>query len=111
MFFVVKSLVKLYFERKHKVLGYKFKTKLVVTLVVLTLIPSTLLFIISSGLITNYIDRWFVPQIKQPLESSIEIAKAVYEIERQKTLELRKHSIRAKGLRSITVSISSKGPG
>ncbi len=46
MFFVVKSLVKLYFERKHKIPGYQFKTKLVVTLVVLTLIPSSLLFII-----------------------------------------------------------------
>lgn len=86
MFFVAKSLVKLYLERKHKVLGYKFKTKLVTILVVLTLIPSTSLFIVSGGLITNYIDRWFSPQIRQPLESSIEIAKAVYDSERQKTL-------------------------
>ena len=90
VFFVAKSLVKLYLERKHKVLGYKFKTRLVIVLVVLTLIPSTALFIVSSGLITTYIDRWFSPQIKQPLESSIEIAKAVYDIERQKTLEYAK---------------------
>jgi len=86
MFFVAKSLVKLYFERKHKILGYKFKTKLVVILVVLTLIPATFLFIVSSGLITNYIDRWFTPQIKQPLDLSIEIAKSIYDIERQHTL-------------------------
>ena len=84
MFFVAKSLVKLYFERRNRILGYKFKTKLVVILVVLTLIPATFLFIVSSGLITNYIDRWFSPQIKQPLDSSIEIAKTVYEIERAK---------------------------
>ena len=90
MFFVGKSLVKLYFERRYKVLGYKFKTKLVVILVVLTLIPATFLFIVSSGLITNYIDRWFAPQLRQPLERSIEIAKAVYEIERQKTLDYAK---------------------
>ena len=90
MFFVAKSLVKLHFERKNKVLGYKFKTKLVIILVVLTLIPSTALFVISSGLITNYIDRWFSPQIKQPLESSIEIAKAVYDIERQEALNYAK---------------------
>ena len=32
MFYVGKSLVKLYFERKNRILGYKFKTKLVVTL-------------------------------------------------------------------------------
>lgn len=90
MFFVGKSLVKLYFERRYKVLGYKFKTKLVVILVVLTLIPATFLFIVSSGLITNYIDRWFAPQLRQPLDRSIEIAKAVYEIERQKTLDYAK---------------------
>jgi two-component system nitrogen regulation sensor histidine kinase NtrY len=86
MFFVAKSLAKLYLERRHKVLGYRFKTKLVVILVVLTLIPATFLFVVASGLITNYIDRWFAPQIKQPLNSSIEIAKTYYEIERQKTL-------------------------
>ncbi len=90
MFFVGKSLVKLYFERRNKVLGYKFKTKLVVILVVLTLIPAAFLFIVSSGLITNYIDRWFAPQLRQPLDRSIEIAKAVYEIERQKTLDYAK---------------------
>jgi two-component system nitrogen regulation sensor histidine kinase NtrY len=90
MFFVGKSLVKLYFERKNKVLGYKFKTKLVVILVVLTLIPAASLFFISSGLITNYIERWFTPQLRQPLEGSIEIAKTVYEIERQKVLNYAK---------------------
>jgi two-component system nitrogen regulation sensor histidine kinase NtrY len=90
MFFVGKILVKLYFERKHKVLGYKFKTKLVVILVVLTLIPAAFLFFISSGFITNYIERWFTPQLRQPLEGSIEIAKAVYEIERQKVLDYAK---------------------
>ncbi len=90
MFFVAKSLVKLYIERKNRVLGYKFKTKLVVILVVLTLIPATLLFLVAGGLITNYIDRWFAPQIRMPLDSSIEIAKTVYEIERKKAMEYAK---------------------
>ncbi len=96
MFFVAKSLVKLYFERRNKVLGYKFKTKLVVILVVLTLIPATFLFIVSSGLITNYIERWFTPQLKQPLDRSIEIAKTFYEIERQKALDYAKSLAKGK---------------
>jgi two-component system nitrogen regulation sensor histidine kinase NtrY len=87
MFFVSKSLVKLYFERRHRVLGYKFKTKLVVIFGVLTMIPAAFLFIVSSGLVTNVLDRWFTPQLKQPLSSSIEIAKAVYDRERQKVLD------------------------
>jgi two-component system nitrogen regulation sensor histidine kinase NtrY len=86
MFFVGKSLIRIYFERKHRVLGYKFKTKFVVVLVVMTLIPSAFLFIVSSGIITNYLDRWFDPQIKQPLNLSVEIAKAAYEMQRQQTL-------------------------
>jgi two-component system nitrogen regulation sensor histidine kinase NtrY len=87
MFFVSKSLLKVYLERKNKVLGYKFKTKFVIVLVVLTMIPSFLLFIVSSSVITRYLDRWFDPQIRQPLTLSVEIAKAAYEMERQRTLE------------------------
>jgi two-component system nitrogen regulation sensor histidine kinase NtrY len=90
IFFVGKSLTKLYLERRNRVLGYKFKTKLVVILVVLTLIPASILFVVSSGLITNYIDRWFAPQLRQPLESSVEIAKAFYELEKQRALDLAK---------------------
>jgi len=86
-FFVGKSLFKIYLERKKEVAGYKFKTKFVVILVVMTLIPSAFLFVVSSGVVTNYIDRWFDPQIKQPLNLSIEIAKSAYDIQRQEALE------------------------
>jgi two-component system nitrogen regulation sensor histidine kinase NtrY len=87
IFFVGKSLTRLYLERKNRILGYKFKTKLVVVLVVLTLIPASILFIVSSGLITNYIDRLFAPQLRQPLDSSVEIAKAFYELEKQRAID------------------------
>ncbi len=90
MFFVGKSLAKLYFEKKQRITGYRFKTRLVVVLVVLTLIPSAFLFIVSSGLVTNFIDHLFTPELKQPLKSSMEIAKAVYDIERQKALDYAK---------------------
>jgi two-component system nitrogen regulation sensor histidine kinase NtrY len=90
MFFVAKSLLRLFIERRHKVPGYKFKTKLVSILVVLTLIPAVSLFIVSSGLITNFAERWFAPQIMQPLEDSIQIARTVYETERKKTVEYAK---------------------
>lgn len=86
IFFVGKSLIRLYFERKQKILGYKLKTRFVVVLVVMTLIPSAFLFVVSSGVVTNYLDRWFEPQIKQPLDLAIEVAKSAYEMKRQQTL-------------------------
>jgi len=90
MFFVAKNLVRLYLERRSRILGYRFKTKLVVILVGLTLIPATLLFIVASGLLTNYIDRWFAPYLRRPLDSSVVIAKAFYELEKQRALDLAK---------------------
>ncbi|MDA8085003.1 MAG: ATP-binding protein [Nitrospiraceae bacterium] len=86
MFFVSKSLFKVYLERKNRVLGYKFKTRFVIVLVVLTMIPSILLFVVSISVITRYLDRWFDPQVRQPLTLSIDIAKAAYEMEREQAL-------------------------
>jgi two-component system, NtrC family, nitrogen regulation sensor histidine kinase NtrY len=86
IFFVAKSLVKVYLERKNRVPGYRFKTKIVVIIVVLTMIPSSFLFVVSSGVVTNYLDRWFDPQIKQPLSLSIEIAKSAYDMQRRQVL-------------------------
>jgi len=85
MFFVGKNLIKLYIERKQKILGYKFKTKIVAVFVILTFIPAALLFFVASGLVTNYIDKLLTPQFRQPFASSLEVAKSVYEMERQKT--------------------------
>src|SRR5208337_1983944 len=86
MFFVGKNIFKLYMERRNKVLGYKFRTKLMTIFVILTLIPSSLLFIAASGLATNYINRIFSPQIKKSLKQSIELARAFYDFERQRVL-------------------------
>ncbi len=107
IFFVGKSLIRLYFERKHKVLGYKLKTRFVVVLVVMTLIPSAFLFVVSSGVLTNYLDRWFDPQIKQPLDLAVEVAKSAYEMQRQQTLGFARAAasgqVLPQGLKSYTL--------
>ena len=90
IFFVGKNLFKIYLERKEKVAGSKFKTRFVVIIVIMTLIPSAFLFVVSSGVVTNYIDRWFDPQIKQPLNLSIELAKSAYDMQRQQTFQYAK---------------------
>lgn len=84
---VGKSLFTLFVERRRRILGYKFKTKIVSFAVVITAIPAGLLFLMASGLGTNYIDRLFIPQFRQPIESSIEVAKKLYEMERTRTMQ------------------------
>ncbi|HBR22120.1 MAG TPA: hypothetical protein DD713_06075 [Nitrospiraceae bacterium] len=114
IFFVSKSLIKLYIERKQKILGYKFKTKIVVIFVVLTSIPAALLFLVASGLVTNYIDKLLTPQFRQPLTSSLNVAKAVYEMERQRTMEFARAVVSgeksASGYRVVRMNRSPENP-
>ncbi|MBF0516075.1 MAG: HAMP domain-containing protein [Nitrospirae bacterium] len=86
-FFVSRNLLRLYFEKKNKITGYKFKTKLVTIFVGITLLPSAMLFIISSGLVTNYIDKWFTPSISKPIDNAKDLATYTYDMIRKNTFE------------------------
>lgn len=86
MFFVGKNIFKLYMERQRRVLGHKFRIKLTAIFVVLTLIPSAFLFITASGLAANYINHIFSPQMKEPFNQSIELARAFYDRERERIM-------------------------
>ncbi|HXH51533.1 MAG TPA: ATP-binding protein [Terriglobia bacterium] len=56
---LMRYLVKLYFERRSHKLGSRFKTKMVVAFLALTLVPACFLFAFSYGLLNRSIDKWF----------------------------------------------------
>src|SRR5713101_5305481 len=62
-----RNLVKLSFERRHKVLGSKFKAKLVFSFLVLAVAPAIVIFVIASNFIGRSIEGWFKPQVERPL--------------------------------------------
>jgi len=74
-----RNLIKLSFERRQKVLGSKFKTKLVVAFLSLALTPTLLIFIIASNFITTSIEGWFKPQVERPLDQAMEVAQSYYQ--------------------------------
>ena len=59
LFVLLRNLIKLLVERRHRMLGSTFKFKLVATYVGLSLIPVLLLFAIATELLQGSIDRWF----------------------------------------------------
>lgn len=75
---ILRNLIKLYFERKGKIIGAKFRTKLIISFVGLSLIPTILLFLVASGLITNSIESWFNIQVETSLKESLEVAQNYY---------------------------------
>ncbi|MEO5357283.1 MAG: ATP-binding protein [Nitrospirae bacterium YQR-1] len=86
-FFVAKNLIKLLMEKRNRIVGSKFKTQLVIIFVGITLLPSIMLFIISSGLVTSYVDKWFVPLVSRPIEDSLALSAKIYVLLRKETLE------------------------
>lgn len=81
-----RNVVKYIFDRQQNVLGNKFRTKLIASFVGFSLIPSALLFIVASGLITNSINNWFNIQVEKSLKNSLDVAQSYYEKEKIDTL-------------------------
>jgi len=72
---VFRSLFKVYLERRENVLGSKFRVKLAVAFVSLALLPSGLLFLVASNLITTSVDSWFNIKVEESLDKALEIAQ------------------------------------
>ena len=73
-----RNLLKLWSERRHKVLGSKFKLKLVISFVLLAVTPAILIFIIASNFIGRSIEGWFKPQVERPLDQALAVAQTYY---------------------------------
>jgi dienelactone hydrolase len=79
IFMTARSLWKLSIERKHGVLGAKFRTKLVAAFVSLSFIPPILLFLIGTGMFTSSIERLFSLKIENSLKDSVNLAQAYFD--------------------------------
>jgi two-component system, NtrC family, nitrogen regulation sensor histidine kinase NtrY len=78
IFLVIRNLVKLLFERKRRVMGTRLRTKLVAAFVLLSLVPTVLLFITAVIFITRSVENWFNVQVESSLQGSLEVAQAYY---------------------------------
>src|SRR5262245_665079 len=83
LFVLARNLVKLFVERRKALPFARFRAKLVLLLMGMTFVPSVLLLVVGSELITTSIDRWFNAPIEEVLASANRIAGDYYR-ERQR---------------------------
>ena len=76
LFLVLRNLAELFFESKQNVLGSKLKSKLVISFISLSLIPTTLLFFISLQFVSTSMDYWFNSNIEISLQNSLNLAQS-----------------------------------
>jgi len=70
---IFRQLGRIFVDRRKKVFGARFKTKLLVFSVIIVVFPVLIVYIFSSALLNNSIDKWFDTQIEQSLKSSINL--------------------------------------
>src|SRR3989338_7790809 len=81
-----RSVVKFIFDKHQTMFGNRFRTKLILAFVGFSIIPSVLLFIVASGLLTSSINNWFSIQVEKSLKSSFDVAQSFYEKAKTDTL-------------------------
>ena len=78
LYLTVRNLVKLLFERKKRIMGAKLRTKLVLAFMILSLLPTIILFFVSVQFISNAIEYWYNLPIERSLKNSVELGQNYY---------------------------------
>ncbi|HDJ22584.1 MAG TPA: PAS domain S-box protein [Candidatus Aminicenantes bacterium] len=73
-----RNLIKLYLERKRKVIGAHFKTRLLIFFISLSFIPTLLLFLFASDLISRNVESWFRTPMDKILQDTQNLADGFY---------------------------------
>lgn len=77
-FLVFRNVVKVFVERKGKVIGSSLKGKLIAAFVAFTTIPTILMFIVSVFYINSSFDKWFSLKMAGVLKNSLEVTTEYY---------------------------------
>jgi two-component system, NtrC family, nitrogen regulation sensor histidine kinase NtrY len=77
LYLVLRNLAELFFESRQNILGSKLKSKLVISFISLSLIPTILLFFISLQFVSTSMDYWFNSNIELSLQKSLNLAQSI----------------------------------
>jgi len=86
LFLTMRNLVKLLFERKKRIMGARIRTKLVLAFIILSLLPTIILFFVSAQFISTSIEYWYNLPVERSLRTSLEVAQDYYNRETEEVL-------------------------
>lgn len=77
-FLIFRNVVKIFSEQETGLTGRTLKGRLVAAFVTFSLVPTTLMFLVSVFYINNSFDKWFSEKMAGVLKSSLEVTNAYY---------------------------------
>ncbi len=78
LYMVLRQLAELFFERRHQLFGFKLRSKLVISFIALSFLPTTLLFLFAFGSISTSMDYWFNSKVEESLQASTSMSQSVF---------------------------------
>jgi two-component system, NtrC family, nitrogen regulation sensor histidine kinase NtrY len=75
-FLIFRHLSKLFLERRRKAFGSRLRTRLVLTFITLTLLPTSFLFIMSWQLISSRVDYSWDRQVEESLDQALSLSRS-----------------------------------
>ncbi len=78
LYLVLRNLVELIFERQQKILGSRLRTRLVISFVSLSMIPTVILFLIAMRFVSTSMEYWFNTNVEESLQSSLKLAQTLF---------------------------------
>ncbi|HMO19061.1 MAG TPA: ATP-binding protein [Oligoflexia bacterium] len=77
-FIVIRNIFRLLLDRKRNILGARLRSRLVFAFVMLSLVPTTLLFFVAQGIIERVLQDWFSPRVELALTTARNLASNYY---------------------------------
>jgi two-component system nitrogen regulation sensor histidine kinase NtrY len=74
-FLIFRHLAKLFLERRRKVFGSRLRTRLVLTFITLTLLPTVFLFCMAWQLISSRLEHSWDRQVEESLDKAIDLTR------------------------------------
>ena len=87
VFLVVRNLLRFIFEQRQLALGKSLRTRLVISFISMSLIPTILLFFISLQFISTSMDYWFNSNVEASLDESLKVAQDIYQQARDRSIK------------------------
>ena len=79
VFLVLRNLLRFIFEQRQTALGKSLRTRLVISFISLSLIPTILLFFIALQFVSTSMDYWFNSNVEASLDVSLKVAQDIYQ--------------------------------
>ena len=105
---VFRNLIKLYYERKNRVIGAKLKTRLIAAFVTLSLLPTIVLFFFSIHFISTSIAFWFNAPVEEALSNSLAVGREFYGYIENKNLFFAKRAASQINSRNLLLKKNAK---